>query len=97
MLIQLSDAVGPERGLLICCSAFRCDLGQFGNLTVRKIPKAVLRKCEWGHDDYSLVVENLPPAPPGHDEPVPGQGGQPTRRSRGNVDDGQLQFELEGE
>lgn len=25
-----------------------------------KIPKMVLTKCEWGHDDYSLNVENLP-------------------------------------
>ena len=22
------------------------------------------RRCEWGHDDYSLDVENLPKAPP---------------------------------
>ena len=34
------------------------------NLTVKKIPKAVLTRCEWGHDDYSLNVENLPKAPP---------------------------------
>ena len=36
------------------------------NLTVKKIPKAVLSRCEWGHDDYSLKVENLPKAPPPH-------------------------------
>jgi adenine-specific DNA-methyltransferase len=30
---------------------------------VKKIPKAVLARCEWGHDDYSLRVENLPKAP----------------------------------
>ena len=30
---------------------------------MKKIPKAVLKKCEWGHDDYSLEVENLPDAP----------------------------------
>ena len=30
---------------------------------MRKIPKAVLKKCEWGHDDYSLEIKNLP-APP---------------------------------
>jgi adenine-specific DNA-methyltransferase len=30
----------------------------------QKIPKAVLDRCEWGHDDYSLEVENLPKAPP---------------------------------
>jgi adenine-specific DNA-methyltransferase len=27
---------------------------------VKKIPKQVLSRCEWGHDDYSLQVENLP-------------------------------------
>ena len=32
------------------------------NLTVKKIPKAVLDKCEYGHDDYSLNVKNLPMA-----------------------------------
>ena len=64
MLTRLSDDVGPERSLLICCSAFRCDPGQFTNLTIKKIPKAVLKKCEWGHDDYSLEIKNLPKAPP---------------------------------
>ncbi|MBL4702391.1 MAG: site-specific DNA-methyltransferase [Phycisphaeraceae bacterium] len=63
MLTKLSDGVGPNRSLLICCSAFRCDASQFENLTIKKIPKAVLTKCEWGHDDYSLEIENLP-APP---------------------------------
>jgi hypothetical protein len=24
---------------------------------------AILDRCEWGHDDYSLKVENLPKAP----------------------------------
>ncbi|WP_416146216.1 hypothetical protein [Pseudomonas aeruginosa] len=30
------------------------------NLTLKKIPKMVLSRCEWGHDDYSLNVANLP-------------------------------------
>ena len=34
------------------------------NFTIKKIPKAVLSRCEWGKDDYSLKVENLPKAPP---------------------------------
>lgn len=33
-------------------------------LSVKKISKQVLSRCEWGHDDYSLKVENLPKAPP---------------------------------
>ncbi len=30
------------------------------DLNPHQIPKMVLQKCEWGHDDYSLNVENLP-------------------------------------
>jgi len=67
-LAQLSDEVGPERTLLVLCAAFRVPHGagaeRYPNLTVKKIPKQVLARCEWGHDDYSLKVENLPKAPP---------------------------------
>lgn len=63
-LQQLSDEVGLERSLLVLCTAFRAKAGAYPNLTIRKIPKQVLSCCEWGHDDYSLQVENLPNAPP---------------------------------
>jgi adenine-specific DNA-methyltransferase len=63
-LLQLSDEVGGERSLLVVCSAFRGRKEGYANLTVKKIPKAVLSRCEWGKDDYSLKVENLPKAPP---------------------------------
>ena len=66
-LAQLSDEVGSERTLLVLCAAFRSSKGvseRYSNLTVKKIPKQVLSRCEWGHDDYSLKVENLPKAPP---------------------------------
>jgi adenine-specific DNA-methyltransferase len=62
-LQQLSDEVGAERSLLVLCPAFRAKPDAFPNLTVKKIPKAVLNRAEWGHDDYSLRVENLPHAP----------------------------------
>ena len=85
MLTRLSDEVGPERSLLICCSAFRCDPGKFPNLTTKKIPKAVLKKCEWGHDDYSLEIKNLPKAPPGLDEPAEVASAKPRRKfGKGN-------------
>jgi adenine-specific DNA-methyltransferase len=63
-LQQLSDEVGAERSLLVVCSSFRGRKEGYPNLTVKKIPKAVLGRCEWGKDDYSLKVENLPKAPP---------------------------------
>lgn len=63
-LQQLSDEVGNERSLLVVCSSFRGRKEGYPNLTVKKIPKAVLGRCEWGKDDYSLKVENLPKALP---------------------------------
>lgn len=59
-LQALADEVGEDRTLLVCCSAFRCKADRFANLTVKKIPKMVLSRCEWARDDYSLNVENLP-------------------------------------
>lgn len=63
MLTRLSDEVGHKRSLLICCGAFKCDVNQFANLTVKKIPLTVLQKCEWGRDDYSLEIRELPMRP----------------------------------
>jgi adenine-specific DNA-methyltransferase len=62
-LSQISEEVGPNRTLLIMCTAFRGRVERLANLTVKKIPKQILSRCEWGHDDYSLEVENLPKAP----------------------------------
>jgi adenine-specific DNA-methyltransferase len=61
-LRAISEEVGDERSLLICCKAFRADPNGFSNLSIRKIPQAVMRKCEWGKDDYSLNIAALPAA-----------------------------------
>ena len=60
-LRALSELIGDRRTLLICCKGFTTQ-GNLPNLTVKKIPKAVLDRCEYGHDDYSLNVKNLPMA-----------------------------------
>ncbi len=57
---RFSDEVGEGRSLLVMCGAFRVkNLDDFPNLTVKKIPKAVMNRCEWGKDDYSLEIMNL--------------------------------------
>jgi adenine-specific DNA-methyltransferase len=66
-LQALSDEVGSEQSLLVCCAAFHGTTAakaaeRWPNLTMKKIPKMVLSRCEWGHDDYSLNVANLPMA-----------------------------------
>ncbi len=92
-LQALSDEVGSEQSLLVCCAAFHGTTvakaaERWPNLTMKKIPKMVLSRCEWSHDDYSLNVANLPMAQEEKTEPAismtklsksksvpPGQGG----------------------
>lgn len=59
-LATLNDEVAEGRSLLVLCSAFRGNPEHWPNLTVRKIPNHLRARCEWGHDDYSLNVANLP-------------------------------------
>ena len=68
-LDALAEEVGPERSLLVCCGAYRGVTAaqaaqRWPQLTIKKIPKMVKDRCEWGHDDYSLNVANLPMAAP---------------------------------
>ncbi|NEY92001.1 site-specific DNA-methyltransferase [Tabrizicola oligotrophica] len=59
-LRAISDEVGENRSLLICCTAYEAKGESLPNLTLRKIPGAVLDRCEWGKDDYSLKISALP-------------------------------------
>lgn len=66
-LTALAEEVGDGQSLLVCCSAFRGVTAatasqRWPNLTIKKLPKMVLSRCEWGHDDYSFNVANLPMA-----------------------------------
>ena len=82
-LAAISDEVGPERTLLICCRAFQGgNADAFGNLTIRKIPGAILDRCEWGKDDYSLKIEALPLI---EDEPEEAPAQTPRRKSAVNL------------
>jgi adenine-specific DNA-methyltransferase len=74
-LAALSEDVGDGRSLLILCAAFRGNADLWPNLTLRKIPNHIRSKCEWGHDDYSLNVANLPMAEPEPAPPTPAQAG----------------------
>lgn len=89
----LAEDVGPKRSLVIYCHAFRVkNVAEFPNLTLKKIPKSVLTKCEWGKDDYSLEIKELKPAEP---EPI-AEEPPPRRRRRGSSDQPTL-FALEGD
>jgi adenine-specific DNA-methyltransferase len=55
-----------DESLLICCTSFSKAADKYQNITIKKIPKMLLGKCEFGKEDYSLNIVNLPPE---NDEP----------------------------
>lgn len=59
-LSKLADDVG-EDNLLICCSAFIGNPKAYPNISVKKIPAAILKKCEWGMEGYPLNISAYHP------------------------------------
>ena len=74
---KIAHDVGSDRSLLICCKAYDDGANAFENLTMVKIPTSILQKCEWGRDDYSLNIQNLPMAEDEAAEEAPSTDGLP--------------------
>jgi adenine-specific DNA-methyltransferase len=60
-LDKIHEEMKPEETLLICCKAFQepCE-SRFTNINIKKIPHILLGRCEFGKDDYSLNIVNVP-------------------------------------
>ncbi len=85
MLEKLSLEVGNSQTLLLCCGSFDKNAKDYANITIKKIPKAILAKCEYDHDDYSLQIQNLPMFQPEKQEPP-----KPLKKLSKKQDDKQL-------
>lgn len=60
-LSAIHNTMAEGETLLICCTAFQKECKQaFGNITIKKIPQMLLGRCEFGKDDYSLNIIELP-------------------------------------
>lgn len=61
MLDKIHEEMKSDESLLICCKSYKeaCD-GQYPNISIKKIPNMLLGRCEFGKDDYSLNIVNLP-------------------------------------
>lgn len=55
LLAEMSQALG-DGNLLICCGAFTGNKTAYDNITIKKIPQAILKKCQWGSAGYPLPV-----------------------------------------
>ncbi len=60
-LDKIHDEMQADESLLICCKSFSkpCE-SRYPNITVKKIPKMLLGRCEFGKEDYSLNIVNMP-------------------------------------
>lgn len=60
-LEKIASEIG-DNNLLICCSAFIGNSSAYPNITVKKIPSAILKKCEWGREGYPLNLKDYHPS-----------------------------------
>ena len=62
--VELIDTIQGEmkedESLLICCTSFSKAADKYPNITIKKIPKMLLGRCEFGKEDYSLNIVNMP-------------------------------------
>lgn len=60
-LDAISETMQDGESLLICCTAFQKECQNHApNITVKKIPQMLLGRCEFGKDDYSLNIIDMP-------------------------------------
>jgi adenine-specific DNA-methyltransferase len=51
----------PDESLLIACKSYQDGCAnRHGNISIKKIPNMLLGRCEFGKDDYSLNIVNMP-------------------------------------
>jgi len=65
-LDKIHEEMKPDESLLICCKSFQeaCE-NRYAAITIKKIPRMLLGRCEFGKEDYSLNIVNLPEPTPG--------------------------------
>jgi adenine-specific DNA-methyltransferase len=60
-LEQVRSEMKEGESLLICCKAYQQECkNKYANVTIKKIPQMLLGRCEYGKEDYSLNIVNLP-------------------------------------
>ncbi|MGH4051268.1 MAG: site-specific DNA-methyltransferase [Clostridium sp.] len=57
---QLTEEMKNGENLLICCPAFDIGLdGRYENIIIKKIPQAVLNKCDFGISNYNMNIIDI--------------------------------------
>lgn len=60
-LAAIHETMAEDESLLICCTSFQREYkSAFSNISIKKIPQMLLGRCEFGKDDYSLNIIEVP-------------------------------------
>ncbi len=60
-LESIKEEMQAGETLLICCKSFQKECkDKYSNITIKKIPQMLLGRCEFGKEDYSLNIINMP-------------------------------------
>ena len=61
LLAAIHETMAEDESLLICCTSFQRECkSAFSNISIKKIPQMLLGRCEFGKDDYSLNIIEVP-------------------------------------
>ncbi len=93
-LDKIHDEMREDETLLICGRSFQkaCE-NKFQNVTIKKIPKMLLGRCEFGKKDYRLNIIDMPHddnepdfVPPGPKEQKKTKGRKSKKKNNGQAD-----------
>lgn len=91
-LDRIHEEMREDEHLLICCKKFSSACAnRYQNIELKKIPQMLLGRCEFGKDDYSLNIVNMPRDP---DEPEFIPKGPPESKQKGKKKGDQRQQKL---
>lgn len=61
LLDKIHEQMQEDESLLICSKSFSKEVeDRYSNITIKKIPMMLLGRCEFGKEDYSLNIVNVP-------------------------------------
>lgn len=61
MLDGIHEEMQPDESLLVACKAYQKECAhRYPNISIKKIPNMLLGRCEFGREDYSLNIVQVP-------------------------------------
>lgn len=89
VLDKIHDQMAQGESLLIACKAYQegCD-NKYSNISIKKIPLILMGRCEFGKDDYSFNIVNVPTTEEAFEEPTTEEKEVPpaTKKGKKNKD-----------